>query len=170
MRRPKYTILGSDGDEYGPFPAEKILQWIAESRVEKSTPVIRNDGGDWVFLETLPEFSAAFESPSALKPVPAGTTASPAGLDEAAPQKNSRALASCYLGVLSIIPPFGALLGIPALILGISGLHFRRRNPAAGGRGHAWAGIFLGALFGFGYLALVALAIIGGIVRGHRMS
>jgi len=166
-----YKILGSDGNEYGPVSVEQVKKWIAENRVEKKTPVIPDGALDWVFLESLPEFAGAFEPP-APRPSPMPSSAGAAkpgdGLNTIIPYKNARALAAYYLGVFSVIPPIGALLGIPALVLGVAGLRFRRRNPEAGGRVHAWIGIVLGSLFGFGYLALIALVIIAGIV--HRRS
>ena len=55
-----YKILGSDGSEYGPISAEKIKQWIQESRVEPRTPVMPEGGKDWVFLGSLPEFAEHF--------------------------------------------------------------------------------------------------------------
>jgi len=166
-----YKILGSDGNEYGPVSAEQVKKWIAENRVEKKTPVLLEGAPDWVFLESLPAFAAAFGPPSSHPPpMPpsAQTSKSADGLNTIIPYKNARALVAYYLGVFSVIPPVGALLGIPALALGIAGLRFRRRNPEAGGSVHAWIGIVLGGLFGFGYLALIALVFIAGIV--HRRS
>jgi hypothetical protein len=55
-----YKILGSDGHEYGPLSTEKVKQWISENRVEKKTPVLPDGASDWVFLSSLPEFTAAF--------------------------------------------------------------------------------------------------------------
>jgi len=166
-----YKILGSDGNEYGPASAEQVKKWIAENRVEKKTPVIPEGAPDWVFLESLPEFAPAF-APPAPRPPPlapsVGATKPGDGLNTIIPYKNARALVAYYLGVFSVIPPLGVLVGIPALALGVSGLRYRRRNPEAGGRIHAWIGIVLGGLFGFGYLTLMALVIIAGIV--HRRS
>jgi len=166
-----YTILGSDGNEYGPVSAEQVKKWIAENRVEKKSPVKPEGEVDWVFLQSLPEFAAAFgPSPSSPPPMPPSARApQPAdGLNVIIPYKNARALAAYYLGVFSVIPPLGALLGLPALAMGVSGLRFRRRNPEAGGCVHAWIGIILGGLFGFVYLALIGLVVIAGIV--HRRS
>jgi hypothetical protein len=59
---PKYTVMGENGQEYGPVYAEQILDWIKEGRLEKKTPVKPADAKDWVFLEMLPEFTAAFET------------------------------------------------------------------------------------------------------------
>ncbi|MGD0743681.1 MAG: GYF domain-containing protein [Verrucomicrobiota bacterium] len=167
-----YKVLGSDGNEYGPVSAGQVKEWIAENRVEKKTPVIPEGGTDWVFLDSLPEFAAAFAPASSGRPpIPssAGASKSADGLNAIIPYKNARALAAYYLGVFSVIPPAGVLLGIPALILGILGLRFRRRNPEAGGSLHAWIGIVLGGLFGLGYLALIALVVIGVVVHRHLM-
>ena len=167
-----YKVLGSDGNEYGPVSADQVKKWVAENRVEKKTPVMPEGAPDWIFLESLPEFAAAF-GPSASGPPPIPPSARAAksadGLNAIIPYKNARALVAYYLGVFSVIPPLGALLGIPALVLGISGLRFRRRNPEAGGSVHAWIGIVLGGLFSLGYLALIAFVVISGVVRRHSM-
>lgn len=55
-----YKILGSDGNEYDSISAEKIRQWIQESRVEPKTPVMPEGAADWVFLSDLPEFATCF--------------------------------------------------------------------------------------------------------------
>jgi hypothetical protein len=167
-----YKVLGSDGNEYGPVSAEQLKNWIAENRVEKKTPVIPEGGVDWVFLGSLPEFAAAFMLPaSEPPPIPPSARASKSadGFNKIIPYKNAKALAAYYLGVFSVIPPFGAVLGIVALFLGIWGLRFQRRNPETGGKVHAWVGVVLGGLFGFGYLALIILLVINGVVRRHSM-
>src|ERR1035438_4818417 len=145
-----YKVLGSDGNEYGPVPAGQVKKWIAENRVERKTPVIPKGGLDWVFLGSLPEFAADFAPPpSGPPPILRSAKASKSadGFNTIIPYKNARALVAYDLGVFSVIPPIGALLGIPALVLGISGLRFRRRNPEAGGSVHARIGIVLGGLF-----------------------
>ncbi len=106
-----YKILGSDGNEYGPVSIDQLKKWIAENRVEKKTPVIPEGGPDWVFLDSLPEFAAAF-TPPAPGPPPSPSSArgpkSADGLNRIIPYKNARALAAYYLGVFSVVPPFGA--------------------------------------------------------------
>ena len=49
------------------------------------------------------------------------------------PYKNPAALIAYYCGIFSIIPCFGVLLGIPAVVLGIVGLVQRRKNPVIKG-------------------------------------
>jgi hypothetical protein len=80
------------------------------------------------------------------------------------PYKNGRALAAYYLGVFSLIPCLGLLLGPAALVLGILGLRFVKANPTAKGTGHALAGIILGGLTTLGNWGVVIVAIVlGGI-------
>ena len=82
------------------------------------------------------------------------------------PYKNSRALIAYYLGVFSLIPFVGILLGIAAFVLGLLGLRFAKEHPDSGGKVHAWVGILLGGLFGFGYLIL-ALLLVQSAVTGQ---
>jgi len=76
------------------------------------------------------------------------------------PYRNVPALIAYYLGVFSIIPCLGIVLGIAAFVLGLVGLKKARENPSAKGKVHAWIGIIAGGLFGFGYLALAILVYV----------
>ena len=162
-----YKILGSDGQEYGLIPAAKIKQWISEGRVEKNTPVFPDGGEDWVFLGSLPEFSEAFASPSPVT-VPGAAAKSGGGLNVVIPYKNIRALFAYYLAVFSVVPILGMPLGLAGFVLGILGLRYLGKNPSAGGKVHAWIGIVLGGLFGFGYLALIILVVIVAVAGKHK--
>ena len=64
------------------------------------------------------------------------------------PYKNVPALISYYLGIFSIIPIIGILMGIAAVILGVIGLSKYKENPVIKGVVHAWVGIVCGAIFG----------------------
>ena len=127
---------------------------------------VKSEGdADWRPLDSLPELAGAFIPPP-ISPAPVPATNS--GLNVLIPYKNPRALVAYYLGVFAVIPFIGILLGLTALVLGILGLRYRRRNPAAGGVVHAWIGIVAGGLFGFGWLALTIFAIIAAIGAGHH--
>ena len=76
------------------------------------------------------------------------------------PDQNAPALAAYDLGVFSVIPLIGMVLGLAALVLGIVGLRMAARRPEVKGKIHAWVGIIVGGLFGLGYLALVVLIIV----------
>lgn len=166
-----YKILGSDGKEYGPVPPEQINQWIAQSRLEKKSPVRPDGAKDWVFLGDLPEFAAAFAPPLITRttPPPLTPVAAPdSGLNKVIPYKNVAALMAYYFGVFSVLPMVGLFLGIAAFILGIIGLKYRRANPQAGGTVHAWIGIVMGGLFGLLWLALIVLAIVVPIMAARH--
>ncbi len=77
------------------------------------------------------------------------------------PYKNPHALTSYYLGVFSIIPGIGFILGCIAVPLGISGLRQRKSSPQIRGAAHAWIGISIGGPSVAVHLAFVALAIYG---------
>lgn len=68
-------------------------------------------------------------------------------MDGMIPTKNPSALIAYYVGVFSIIPCFGPIPAIVALILGIKGLKFANQHPQAKGKVHAWVGIIMGGLF-----------------------
>jgi hypothetical protein len=76
------------------------------------------------------------------------------------PYKNTAALTSYYFGVFSIIPGLGIVLGIAAFILGIKGRRMAVEHPEVKGVVHAWVGIILGGLFGFGYLIAAVMLIV----------
>jgi len=73
------------------------------------------------------------------------------------PYKNPHALTSYYLGVFSIIPLLGFILGCIAVPLGLSGLRKRKQNPLIRGTVHAWIGIVLGGLSLAAHLVVAAL-------------
>lgn len=163
----KYKILGADGKEYEAVSAEQIVQWIAEGRLERKSPVFVDGAQDWAFLESVPEFAAAFQRQ--VPPVrPTATTKSGGGLNTIIPYKNVRALVAYYLGVFSVIPLVGIPLGLVAFALGISALGFRKKNPQAGGVVHAWIGILAGGFFGFGWLALTIWFFVAVIARHNH--
>jgi hypothetical protein len=70
----------------------------------------------------------------------------PDAVETLIPYRNPRGLIAYYLGVFSLIPCLGLVLGPAALILGFMGLGYRKRHPTAGGTGHAITGIVLGAI------------------------
>ena len=52
---PTYTILGSDGKQYGPVTAEQLRGWVRDGRVGADTQVWRSDNASWMAASTLPE-------------------------------------------------------------------------------------------------------------------
>ncbi len=86
----------------------------------------------------------------------------PDAIEGLIPYRNPMGLTAYYLGVFSLIPCAGLLLGPAAFILGILGLRYRKKNPTAGGTGHAIAGIVFGTItslgnWGFALVMLIAI-------------
>ena len=60
-----FIILGADGKEYGPVPADKIQAWIAARRANLSTKARREGETEWKTLGDFPEFAPATPAPVA---------------------------------------------------------------------------------------------------------
>ncbi len=71
------------------------------------------------------------------------------------PYKNASAVWAYYLGVFALIPCFGCLLAIAAIVMGFLGLGNAARHPEAKGKIHAWVGIILGTLVLCGHVAAI---------------
>ncbi|HUJ44106.1 MAG TPA: hypothetical protein VLW52_10905 [Opitutaceae bacterium] len=81
------------------------------------------------------------------------------------PYKNPHALTAYYVGVFSLIPVLGLVLGAIAVPLGVSGLRKRARNPVIRGAVHAWVGIVLGSLSVAVHLLFIIVPLISHWVR-----
>ena len=66
---PTYTILGSDGKQYGPVTAEQLRGWMRDGRIGAETQVWRSDSPSWVAASTLPELGMAAPPPGGPPPV-----------------------------------------------------------------------------------------------------
>lgn len=55
----QYKMIGADGVEYGPAPAEAVVSWIQESRASAKTLVRKSTEPNWRKLEEFAEFSNA---------------------------------------------------------------------------------------------------------------
>ena len=158
-----YKVIGVERKEYGPISGDQIRQWIAEGRVTGKNQACSEGTSTWTPLEILPEFAGCFRPPisSSARP-PAG-----GGINVIIPYRNPLALTAYYSAVFALIPFLGIVLGLLAFVLGILGLRTHRRNPQAGGVVHAWIGIILGGLCGFGYLALTAWLVSLAMTNKH---
>jgi hypothetical protein len=77
-----FTILGTDGKEYGPVSADKVREWIAGGRANAQTQIKPAGAAEWTTIGALPEFSSP---PAAGAAVPAVAAPSP-GVDAMAAQ------------------------------------------------------------------------------------
>ena len=57
----QYTIIGGDGDEYGPKPIEDVLRWIRTGRASARTLVRTDENSQWKPLGEIPALSALLE-------------------------------------------------------------------------------------------------------------
>ena len=83
------------------------------------------------------------------------------GVSSIIPYRNGMALAGYYLGVFSLIPIIGFILGPMGLIFGIVGLRRVNRNPEIKGTGHAVTAIVLGSIGALYNWAIVVFIFIG---------
>jgi uncharacterized membrane protein len=65
-----YTIIGGDGREYGPVPAETVIQWLQARRADAATRIRPEGATDWTTIGALPEFAAALQQPPPVPPLP----------------------------------------------------------------------------------------------------
>jgi hypothetical protein len=100
-----------------------------------------------------------------LHPEPKVVVQTDDALSSIIPYKNSSALIAYYLGVFSLIPCLGIILGIAAFILGLRGLNYAKKHPEAKGKVHAWIGIIVGGFFALLYLILTISIFAAGIMR-----
>ena len=56
---PTYTILGTDGNQYGPVTIDQFRAWAREGRVGGETQVWRSDQPAWTAAAALPELGLA---------------------------------------------------------------------------------------------------------------
>ncbi|MEO5959846.1 MAG: RDD family protein [Opitutaceae bacterium] len=69
-----FTIIGGDGQEYGPVSAAQIRTWIAAGRASLDTKAKALGSEEWRRLADYPEFSGNTDEPP---PIPSGGTSPP---------------------------------------------------------------------------------------------
>ena len=172
-----YRIYGTNNQVYGPVDADVLRQWIADGLANAQTQAMGKADTAWWPLGTFPEFANDLPGaggygsvapppigPPLLARLPGVAPAGDGGISSVIPYKNVPALIGYYVAVFALagvcIPGFGAVLSIPALVLGIIGLRRAKANPQAKGKVHAWIGIIAGGLFTLWHVAMVVIMII----------
>src|SRR5436190_23653164 len=102
-----YRIIGADGKEYGPVPADQLRRWIAEGRADANTRIAVEGSLEWRTLGSFPEFACL------LATVPRGPVLAPVQ------QTNSFAMAALVMGILSLTFCV-CCYGLPFNVLGIT--------------------------------------------------
>ena len=148
-----YKIIGADGKEYGPIPAEQLRQWIAEGRVNAQTRILAEGATEWRTLSDFPELAAAIPSAPPTLPIQPGLAGMPGLAAPAADQVSGPAIGLLVVAILGFLAQVASLiwqLGFAALAANQGDGPFRQ-TP--------WAGMFSGAV-------AVAAAIVGILVSG----
>jgi hypothetical protein len=85
-----YTIIGSDGQQYGPITLEQLKTWISERRITPDTNVLRSDTNSWLPAAQYPELGLTPQAaaPAAI-PVAAGIPRAPGVMAPRAPVNSS---------------------------------------------------------------------------------
>lgn len=152
-----YTIVGGDGQKYGPVTAEELRRWISQGRANSQT-LTQAEDGVWKPLAAFPELMEGQATPPLPPPMAAEPVHSPVPVATTGFRTNSMAIAAL---VLSIVGLFccGPIFSTIGLILGIVAIgQINRSSPPEGGKGLAIAAIAVAAV---GYL-LFAIFILSG--------
>ena len=84
------------------------------------------------------------------------------------PYKNPKALIAYYLGLFSILPVIGLVVGVAAVVLGVLGLRDRKAHPEIKGGVHAGIGIGCGGLMALVWTLAVIMIVIAIVASGRR--
>lgn len=117
----------------GELPALGTLAWYPGQR-------------EWMALDRIPGVHVPLTPPQFGEPlmqssVPIATGDATGGI---IPYKNPPALIGYYVGIASLIPVVGLVAGPIAVVLGITGLIRRAKQPAIRGAAHAWVAMIVG--------------------------
>jgi len=118
-----YTMIGADGQQYGPVSGEKMQGWIREGRVTAATQVLRSDVKSWLAAAQYTELGLT-PAPQ----VPAGAPAASAAANPAAMverfnlERRIRSGAGWFffIGAFSLVNSIVVMLGITDIITAFS--------------------------------------------------
>ncbi len=153
-----FTILGTDGKEYGPVTAGKILEWISSGRANFQTKARRASDTEWKTLGEFSEFNT--------QTVPVAVTPA-SGLPASVPSAASLQLASRWLrlGAAILDSIIGGIFIAPGfLMLFMAGVFSQpdSANPAL-----LLAGF---VAVGSGFVLLMAIQIYLLVTRGQTIG
>ncbi len=114
-----YRIIGADGREYGPIPADVVRQWIREKRANADTRVLVEGAAEWVRLSTVAEFASDLGTPSGTSPGLGSLGAGDSTLSAAILERNPHfSVMSCLSRGWELVRNnFWLTVGVSALIL-----------------------------------------------------
>ncbi len=133
-----YKILGGDGKEYGPIPADTLRQWVNEGRANAQTQVQAEGGAGWTALGQLAEFAPLFSAP----PAPSGApSAFPAGV---APSGQASQMVSGPAIGLIVTAALGALAQLASIGMNVFGMSMSQNMGQQ--QEAAWVHMFSGGI------------------------
>jgi len=120
-----YRMIGADGREYGPIPADQLRQWIGQGRANATTSVLPEGASAWTPLGSLPEFSMLFAAPTPAPtptpgpiPTPIAPSVFPTQIVQP-PKTNGFAIAGLICGILSLSLGLCCCAGLPFSLPGL---------------------------------------------------
>ena len=143
-----YKIIGGDGMDYGPVPAEMVRNWVVQGRANAQTRVLAEGATEWKPLGEVPELAQALPA-AAAHAVPALPSLAPL---PQSPQPRTHPLATTglVLGLLSLtcgLCCYGLPFNILGIIFSLIALVQIGENPQIEkGRGLAVVGLVLSLL------------------------
>lgn len=143
-----FTIIGADGNEYGPVTIDQVNGWIATGRANLQTKARRTGETEWTTLGEFSEFTAPPVLPVNQPPPPPSVT--PVAL----PQARNHDLASRWarLGSALLDSFIGSLFVIPGILIMVSAGVFIAHN-------HPNPALLIGGFSAMGAGLLILLAI-----------
>jgi hypothetical protein len=166
-----YTIVGGDGQRYGPVSADQLRQWVAQGRANGQTLTYR-EGGDWKALSTYPEFAdlaaptTGIAPASEPGPVPGSAPEIPVGLEMVPTAQVARSMIQVPGMLVAVTGGIGVALYALNLIMRMLGIGM---TPPPMGTGPELDWIFdffasgAGAALDVVWLGLSVVVLIGGL-------
>ncbi len=155
-----YTLRLADGQEFGPAAMDLVLCWASEGRIPVDALLVPEDGGEVRSVLSEPRLATILQAPPTISAGVTPHVGDDDPISKLIPHRNPFALTAYYLGLFSLIPGTGFLLGPAGLILRVIGLRRRARDPHIKGAAHAWTGIICGLLsIMIHYGAIVSLIV-----------
>lgn len=171
-----YRMIGADGREYGPIPADQLRQWIKEGRADRFTQIRPEGESWWKPLGQFAEFADLLPASASLPAQPASSAGGPASSQpplapltsmaptsgypsvQTGPKLDNMAIAGVICSGLGLIcccggPVFSGL-GLAFSLIGLSNINKDPVNRS--GKGLAIAGIVMGAI---GLLMFIAFLV-----------
>jgi hypothetical protein len=166
-----YTIVGGDGQRYGPVSADQLRQWVAQGRANGQTLTYR-EGGDWRALSTYPEFADLAAPRSGITPasqpgpMPGSAPEVPAAMEVGPTTQTVRSMIQVPGVLLAVTGGIGVALYALNLIMRMLG-HGMTPPPLGTGPELDWLFDFFasgaGAALDVVWLGLSVVVLIGGL-------